>query len=87
MLAKRYGTNPKTGAEWRKRPTVQDARIGPAAASTVLTTGEEAVAVACRRDALLPLTDGLYALPATLAQLLPSVLHPSIPQRPNACGS
>ena len=37
-LATRYCINPKTVAKWCKRPTVQDARMGPKTASTVLTT-------------------------------------------------
>ncbi len=58
-LATRHGINPKTVAKWRKRPTVQDARMGPTAASTVLTAEEEAVAVAFRRHTLLPPDDCL----------------------------
>lgn len=74
-LAKRHGINPKTVAKWRKRPTVQDARMGPAAASTILTAEEEAIAVAFRRHTLLPLDDCLYALQATIPQLSRSALH------------
>ena len=61
-LATRHGVNPKTVAKWRKRPTVQDARMGPTPASTVLTAEEEAMAVAFRRHTLLALDDCLYAL-------------------------
>jgi transposase-like protein len=74
-LAKRHGINPKTVAKWRKRPTVQDARMGPIAASTVLTAEEEAIAVAFRRHTLLPLDDCLYALQATIPRLSRSALH------------
>ena len=65
-LAARHGVDPKTVAKWRKRPTVQDARMGPEPASTVLTAEEEAVAVAFRRHTLLPLDDCLCALQATI---------------------
>ena len=65
-LATRHGVNPKTVAKWRQRATVQDARMGPTAASTVLTAEEEAVAVAFRCHTLLPLDDCLYALQATI---------------------
>ena len=44
-LATRYSLNPKTVAKWRNRPTVQDARMGPEPASTVLTAEQEAIAV------------------------------------------
>jgi hypothetical protein len=59
-------------AKWRKRPTVHDARMGPAPASTVLTVQQQASA---RRHPLLPLDDCLYALQATSAHLSPSTLH------------
>ena len=59
----------------RKRPTVQDARMGPEPASTVLTAEQEAIAVAFRQHTLLPLEDCLYALQATIPQLSRSALH------------
>ena len=62
-------------AKWRKRPTVQDARIGPEPASTVLSAEQEAIAVAFRRHTLLALDDCLYALQATILYLSRSVLH------------
>jgi len=74
-LATRYRINPKTVAKWRKRPTVQDARMGPEPASTVLTAAQEAIAVAFRQHTLLPLDDCLYALQATIPQLSRSALH------------
>ena len=74
-LAIRHGIKPKTVAKWRKRPTFQDAPMGPAPVSTVLTAEEEAVVVAFRRHTLLPLDDCLYALPATIPQLSRSALH------------
>jgi transposase-like protein len=60
-VATRYSINPKTVAKWRKRTTVQDAPMGPAPASTVLTAEQEAIAIAFRRHTLLPLDDCLYA--------------------------
>lgn len=74
-LAKHHGINPKTVAKWRKRPTVQDARMGPVASSTVLTAEAEAIAIAFWRHTLLPLYDCLYALQATIPQLSRSALH------------
>lgn len=74
-LATRHGINPKTVAKWRKRPTVQDARIGPIPASTVLTAEQEAVAVAFRRHTLLPLDYFLYALQAMIPCLTCSALY------------
>jgi len=43
--------------------------MGPTPASTVLTTEEDAIAVAFHRHTLLPLDDCLYALQATIPQL------------------
>ena len=64
--AKRFGISPTTVQKWRKRQTTADARMGPKAIrSTVLTVEEEAVIVAFRRHALLPLDDCLYALQPT----------------------
>ena len=75
-LAEQYGLNRKTVTKWRGRDTVQDAPMGPKGArSTVLTAAEEAVALAFRRHALLPLDDCLYALQATIPHLTRSSLH------------
>lgn len=75
-LAARYGLNRKTVAKWRKRSFVHDAAMGPKAPrSTVLTPDEEAMAVAFRRHALLPLDDCLYALQASIPHLTRSALH------------
>ncbi len=75
-LAARYGLNRKTVAKWRKRVFVHDAAMGPKAPrSTVLTAEEEAMVVAFRKHALLPLDDCLYALQATIPHLTRSALH------------
>lgn len=75
-LAERYDLNPKTVMKWRKRGFVHDAPMGPKAArSTVLSTEEEALAVAFRKHTLLPLDDCLYALQATIPHLTRSSLH------------
>jgi len=79
-LAARYSINPKTVAKWRKCPTVQDARMGPKPASTVLSAEQEAIAVAFRRHTLLPLDDCLYALQATIPLLSRSALHRCFPR-------
>lgn len=59
-LSKRYGINPKTVAKWKKRSSVADRSTGPREPrSTVLSPEEEAVIVAFRKHALLPLDDCL----------------------------
>src|SRR5918999_212367 len=75
-LAARYDLNPKTIAKWKKRSYVHDAPMGPKQPhSTVLTKEEEALIVTFRRHTLLPLDDGLYALPSTIPHLTRSALH------------
>ncbi len=75
-LAKRYGINQKTVAQWKKRTAVADVPTGPKdPKSTVLTIEEEAIVVAFRRHTLLPLDDCLYALQATIPHLSRSSLH------------
>jgi hypothetical protein len=55
VLAKRYGSNPKTVARWRSRSSTADVRPGPKDAhSTVLNIEEEATIVAFRKHTLLP---------------------------------
>ena len=75
-LAAQYNLNSKTVAKWRKRVDIHDAPMGPKKpSSTVLTTEEEAICVAFRKYALLPLDDCLYALQATIPYLSRSALH------------
>jgi hypothetical protein len=75
-LASRYGINPKTVSKWKNRNSVSDRPTGPKQVqSTVLTPEEEAVIVAFRRYALLPLDDCLYALLPTIPNLTRSSLH------------
>lgn len=75
-LAKRYGINQKTVAKWKRRTSVADIPTGPKdARSTVLSPGEEAIVVAFRKHALLPLDDCLYALQPTIPHLTRSSLH------------
>ncbi len=75
-LARRHGISPTTVQKWRKRASVSDAPMGPKAIhSTVLTIEEEAVIVAFRRHALLPLDDCLYSLQPTIPHLTRSALH------------
>ena len=73
-LATRYSVNSKTVAKWRKRPTVQDARMGPEPASMVLTAEQQAIAMAFRQHTLLPLDDCLYALLVCAAGHNPAAL-------------
>jgi len=76
QLSERYGINPKTVLKWRKRSFVEDAPMGPKEPrSTTLTSEEEAIAVAFRKHALLPLDDCLYALQETIPHLTRSALH------------
>jgi transposase InsO family protein len=75
-LAARYNLNAKTVAKWRRRTTVEDARMGPRQPhSTVLTREQEATIVAFRQRTLLPLDDCLYALQASIPHLTRSSLH------------
>ncbi len=75
-LADHYHINVKTVAKWRKRTTVRDAPMGPRQPhSTVLTTEQEAMIVAFRRQTLLPLDDCLYALQPNIPNLTRSSLH------------
>ncbi len=69
-LAKRYSINRKTVSKWKHRETVADRKTGSKEArSTVLTPEEEVVAVAFRRNTLLPLDDCLYDLKSTIPHL------------------
>jgi hypothetical protein len=75
-LARRYGINPKTVAKWKKRGWVADLPTGPREPkSTVLSIEEEAIVIAFRRHALLPLDDSLYPLRSTIPHLTRSSLH------------
>ena len=75
-LARRYGISPTTVQKWRRRTSVADQPMGPAEPhSTVLTLEEEAMIVAFRRHALLPLDDCLYALQPSIPGLTRSSLH------------
>jgi hypothetical protein len=63
-------------AKWKKRSSTADLPTGPKVArSTVLSIEDEAMIVAFRRHALLPLDDCLYALQATIPYLTRSSLH------------
>ena len=76
QLASRYHINVKTVAKWRKRTTIEDSPMGPHQPhSTVLTTEQEAMIVAFRRQTLLPLDDCLYALQPSIPNLTRSSLH------------
>jgi transposase InsO family protein len=75
-LAARYDLNAKTVAKWRRRTTVEDARMGPRQPhSTVLTAEQEAIIVAFRQRTLLALDDCLYPLQASIPHLTRSSLH------------
>ena len=75
-LAAQYSLNEKTVRKWRKRTSVEDARMGPKEVrSSVLTAEKEAMCVAFWRHTLLPLDDCLYALQATVPHLSRSALR------------
>ena len=75
-LATVYGLNPKTVAKWRRRDFTHDSRMGPKRAPPkTLSPAEEAMCVAFRKHALLPLDDCLYALQLQFPQLTRSGLH------------
>ena len=75
-LTERHRLNEKTVRKWRKRTSVEDARMGPnEVRSSVLSAQEEAMCVAFRRHTLLPLDDCLYAPQASIPHLSRSVLH------------
>lgn len=62
-IAKRYGTNQKTVAKWKRRETVADRSTGPKEAkSTVLSIAEEAIIVAFRRHTRLQKSNGSHEL-------------------------
>ena len=63
-------------AKWRKQTSLADLPTGPKDAKlTVLTPDEEAIIVAFRRHALLPLDDCVYALQSSIPHLSRSSLH------------
>lgn len=75
-MAARYDLNAKTVAKWRKRTSVEDARMGPRQPhSTVLSREQEVMIVAFRKQTLLPLDDCLYALQPSIPNLTRSSLH------------
>lgn len=69
--------------------------MGPQPRSTSLTSEEEAIAVAFRKNTLLLLDDCLYSLQITISQLTRSALHRCfqrhgislLPQLENNCSS
>ena len=80
--AKRCGVNRRTVAKWRSRSSAADVPTGPKnPTSTVLTVEEEAVIVAFRRHALLPLDDCLHALQATIPKPTRSSVHRRLHRR------
>lgn len=77
QMASRYHINVKTVAKWRKRTSVEDLPMGPPRNrhSSVLTSEQEAMIVAFRRQTLLPLDHCLYALQPSIPHLTRSSLH------------
>ena len=81
-LANRHGLDPKTVAKWRKRSTLQDARMGPEPASMLLRGAEEAIAVAFRRRKRNSKTIPSATCTSILRKCRPSRVS-SIPSRPS----
>ena len=76
QLSRRFGINRKMVAKWKKCTSVSDLPTGPQEPrSTVLSAEDEAVVVAFRRHALLPLDDCLYVLRPTIPHLTRVSLH------------
>ncbi len=76
MLASRYGITPKTVAKWKRRTSVNDLPTGSGHATSItLSSEEETIIVALRRQTLRPLDDCLYALQATIPHLTRSSFH------------
>ncbi len=66
--ARRYGISPTPVQTWRSRQASTNERMGSKKPrSIVLSAEDEAMIVAFRRQALLPLDDGLHALQPTIA--------------------
>ena len=75
----RFSTSPTTVQKRRKPTSVADRPTGPVEPhSTVLRIEEEAMIVAFRRPALLPLDDCLSTLQSTIPGLTRSCLHRSL---------
>jgi hypothetical protein len=75
-LVESYALNPRTVAKWKKPTHGHDAPLGPTQPrSTILTVEKAALIIAFRKQTLLPLDDGLYALHGTLPPLTRSALH------------
>ena len=75
QMASPYHINVKTVAKSRKRTSVKDSPMGPHEPhSTILTSEQETMIVAFRRQTLLPLDDCLYALQPSIPNLTRSSL-------------
>ncbi len=76
-LSRELGINPKTGARWRKRQTVEGRKTGLKEPRSIVLSEEEeeAMVLAFRRYTLLPLDDCLYALEPTIPHPIRSSLH------------
>ena len=75
-LATRDALHPNTVAKWQKLTQGHDAPMGPKPPrSTVLTVEAAALIGACRKHTVVPLDDGLSALPATRPHVPRSALH------------
>jgi len=74
-IANRLGVNPKTVRKWRKRTSVEDAKMGPKRLRTVLTPLDEEMICALRRKTLLALDDCYLALKPSIPKLTRSNLH------------
>jgi transposase-like protein len=74
-LAKRLSLNPKTVQKWRKSRSVVDKRSGPREPKSALSTAEQQVICAFRRNTKLPLDDCYISLKDQIPSLTRSNLH------------
>lgn len=74
-LAKKYGINEKTVGKWKHRTTTEDAKMGRARKSTVLTETEEELICVFRKATQLSLDDCYITLKELIPHLSRSSLH------------
>ncbi len=74
-LSRKYGVSQNTVSKWRKRNSVEDAKMGSHKLRTVLTEMDEEIICMFRRKTALPLDDCLISLQDFIPKLTRSNLH------------